>query len=113
MKSVLRNIALVIPAVVLLAGCSSPNPPTQQVTTPTQTTSPQPSSAAMKSPATALIPPTVPDGTLTVHFIDVGQGDSELIRTPSGATMLIDGGDTNTGVVQYLKSKGITRLDMG
>jgi len=26
--------------------------------------------------------------------------------------MLIDGGDTDTGVVQYLKSKGITRLDV-
>ncbi len=26
--------------------------------------------------------------------------------------MLIDGGDTDTGVVQYLKSKGITRLDI-
>src|SRR5512140_2126221 len=29
---------------------------------------------------------------LTVYFLDVGQGDSELIVSPSGKTVLIDGG---------------------
>ena len=32
---------------------------------------------------------------LTVDFFDVGQGDSELIRTPQGQDILIDGGPDN------------------
>lgn len=34
----------------------------------------------------------IPDGHLTVHFFDVGQGDSALLISPSGKTVLIDGG---------------------
>lgn len=38
-------------------------------------------------------PPVVsPNGRLTIHFLDVGQGDAALIVFPRGATMLIDGG---------------------
>ncbi|MBN3346578.1 MBL fold metallo-hydrolase [Clostridium botulinum] len=51
-------------------------------------------------------------GIVTVHYINVGQGDSILIQQ-DGHNMLIDAG-TNTAestVVNYLKSKGITRLD--
>ncbi len=33
-----------------------------------------------------------PDGQLHVHFLDVGQGDSTLVVTPSGRQVLIDGG---------------------
>ncbi len=32
---------------------------------------------------------------LRVSFLDIGQGDSILIQTPSGHTMLVDGGPTN------------------
>ena len=32
------------------------------------------------------------DGVLTVHFLDVGQGDAEALRTPAGHWVLIDGG---------------------
>ncbi len=33
-----------------------------------------------------------PDGNLHVYFLDVGQGDAILVRTPSGGTILVDGG---------------------
>lgn len=33
-----------------------------------------------------------PDGLLHVYFLNVGQGDSILIRTPSGKNILVDGG---------------------
>ncbi len=34
--------------------------------------------------------------TLTVAFLDIGQGDSIYVRTPHGADMLIDGGRDNS-----------------
>ncbi|BDH62974.1 hypothetical protein MTP04_31040 [Lysinibacillus sp. PLM2] len=50
---------------------------------------------------------------MTVHFIDVGQGDSILIESPNNKTMLIDGGTKSAGddVVQYLRSQNVTQLD--
>lgn len=49
---------------------------------------------------------TAPDGRLHVIFLDVGQGDSTLVVTPTGRTVLIDGGadsqQTCTLVDRYL-----------
>jgi competence protein ComEC len=53
-------------------------------------------------------------GTLTVHFINVGQGDSTLVVGPTGETMLVDTGDfrdDGAHVIDYLESRGIDRLD--
>ncbi len=52
-------------------------------------------------------------GELAVHFIDVGQGDAILVQSPTGATMLIDGGPRTAGqrVVEYLKQAGIDSID--
>jgi competence protein ComEC len=52
-------------------------------------------------------------GTLEAHIIDVGQGDSILIRLPDGKNMVIDGGPGTaaTTVVNYIKGQGITLLD--
>lgn len=52
-------------------------------------------------------------GNLEVHFLDVGQGDSILIKLPNKQTMLIDAGEASrgTGVVNYIKSKNIKKLD--
>lgn len=52
-----------------------------------------------------------PADTLEVHFIDVGQGDAILVRTPEG-DILIDGGERDSAVVDYLNRLGIDRLKL-
>jgi competence protein ComEC len=60
---------------------------------------------------------------LLVAFLDVGQGDSIFIRTPSNRVILVDGGGTfksahgeyNVGekiVVPYLRNEGVRQIDM-
>lgn len=51
------------------------------------------------------------ENTLQVHFIDVGQGDSILLRQ-NGDAMLIDAGERGKGneVVEYCKREGISEL---
>jgi len=51
-------------------------------------------------------------GNLTLHFIDVGQGDSILLECGDN-DMLIDAGEKDKGddVAKYIKSEGITSLD--
>ncbi|WP_096199847.1 S-layer homology domain-containing protein [Bacillus sp. FJAT-45350] len=53
-------------------------------------------------------------GDLTVHFLDVGQGDSSLLLLPNGKTVLIDAGTQMAGqkVVSYLKQAGISSIDL-
>lgn len=58
-------------------------------------------------------------GTMTLDFINVGQGDATLVRFPGGTTLLIDGGGWPEGspdvgkrvVVPFLRRKGIHRID--
>jgi competence protein ComEC len=54
---------------------------------------------------------------LAVHFLDVGQGDAALLRSPAGRWVLIDGGPRGPQgdagrrvVVPFLRSHGATRL---
>lgn len=86
-----RRIAAALAAsLILLTGCSNTD---SQSTSNTST--------------------TVTDGsTLTVTYIDVGQGDSALLEC-DGHYMLIDGGETTASSVEYtvLKNKGIDTLD--
>jgi beta-lactamase superfamily II metal-dependent hydrolase len=56
----------------------------------------------------------VAKGILKVHFIDVGQGASQLIIGPTGKTILIDAGNNNMEklVVAYLKKEKIKKIDI-
>jgi len=94
--------------VVLLAGCSSAVPADdfggtdESPATVSQTASPADGIAI------------APNGTLEVHFINVGQSVSTLIVSPEGETMLIDTGhyrDDGEHVLQYLRSKEVERID--
>ena len=53
------------------------------------------------------------DSDVSVHYIDVGQGDCELILD-HGTSILIDSGEVDQGnsVVKYLKSCGIKKIDL-
>lgn len=52
------------------------------------------------------------DGTLEVHFVDVGQGDATLL-VHDDVTMLVDASDwQRTDVVDYLAGQGVDHLDV-
>ncbi len=50
---------------------------------------------------------------LTIHYIDVGQGDSALIQS-GGKSLLIDTGSYDIGdaVLSVLRKIGVTKLDV-
>jgi competence protein ComEC len=47
---------------------------------------------------------------IKIHYIDVGQGDSELIQI-DGKNILIDAGLSDKKALEYLKSVGVAKLD--
>ncbi|MEW6207624.1 MAG: ComEC/Rec2 family competence protein [Acidobacteriota bacterium] len=51
-------------------------------------------------------------GKLTVRFLDIGQGDAELIQLPSGETIIIDSGDRGAATVDMLKKYGVSEIDL-
>lgn len=52
------------------------------------------------------------NGQMKVHYIDVGQGDSELIQN-NGQNMLIDTGTnaSTNSLISYLKAQGVNKID--
>ena len=61
----------------------------------------------------SLLIPSGKNNYLSIHTIDVGQGDSILIQTPNSKNILIDGGDDNSHniVSSYLKKQNVKRID--
>ena len=55
----------------------------------------------------------VADNNLVVRFVDVGQGDCEIVQFPDGRNIIIDGGtnETSSELVKTIKSYGINRFD--
>lgn len=54
------------------------------------------------------------EGILAIHMIDVGQGDSILIITPSNKTILIDAAESHKGpdIVSYLNKNKVQTIDI-
>lgn len=49
---------------------------------------------------------------LEIHFIDVGQGDAVLLRSPTGQNVLYDGGRGRWRTLEYLQAIGVESLDL-
>ncbi len=54
---------------------------------------------------------------LKVTFLDIGQGDCEIIRTPSGKIIMIDAGDDRANaadgaILPYFAANGIKKIDI-
>jgi competence protein ComEC len=63
------------------------------------------------TPTITPTPSPTPPLALSVHFIDVGQGDAILIDSVD-MDILVDGGRTSASVLAYLQGQGIADLDL-
>jgi len=50
--------------------------------------------------------------TLSIHFLDVGQGDSSIIITPDDKVVMIDSGPDESLILRYLQTLGISQIDL-
>lgn len=135
--SVKLPFIFVIVLVLLLAGCSAASTETtmtpqsetstgQQAASETTNTpsldtkqeetasSSTESSQQVTDPESVVNSQVTTAGELQVHFIDVGQGSSQLLIGPTGKTMLIDAGDNSmeSTVVGYLQQAGVKKIDI-
>jgi competence protein ComEC len=111
LRSSSRLILIVaVAGLVVLAGCSGADPGESPTPDPTgtQATGTQPAATTTSASGPAA------NGTVGMHYINVGQSVSTLIVSPSGETMLVDTGhyrDDGEYVLQYLQAHGIDRID--
>lgn len=128
MQRALRNLlillAFALVIVALFGGFARLSPGPVAVEIPVRTPGPQTVLTAtmvtpIPTPAPTSVPPTpallpAPTGPLVIHFLAVGAGDSVLIETPRGRTVLLDAGPSDRGadVLRYLRAMGVTDLDL-
>ncbi|MGG0937008.1 MBL fold metallo-hydrolase [Brevibacillus centrosporus] len=125
MTRTIKAVLMVFLTMALLVGCNQINTTKELIqTVATQNTNQVAEATAInktkKSEATSnnqqvTEPAKVePNGELKVHYIDVGQGASQIIIGESGKTILIDAGnnDKASDVVDYLKKQGISKIDI-
>lgn len=116
MKTLMTKFSVLM-ILVLLVGCaqngltnapiqSDPNQNTKQTAVSTDT-------KETNHPIATQTPNKV-QGELKVHYIDVGQGASQLIIGPTGKTILIDAGNNDKAsvVVDYLKKQKVSKIDI-
>jgi competence protein ComEC len=63
---------------------------------------PLPITAALVAVLVAITVASGPDGRLHVTVLDIGQGDAILVETPSGRTVLVDGGPDPERTLRHL-----------
>lgn len=72
-------------------------------------------SVYLGQPLAAPVVPANGDGRLTLAMLDVGQGDSIILRSPSGKVVLIDAGPSDEVaqevVLPQLRRMGVSKLD--
>ncbi|MGA9140316.1 MAG: ComEC/Rec2 family competence protein [Methanocella sp.] len=94
-------LLLLIISCSLIVGCVSLPPQGHGTPAPSMTATPAAAGTGLAN------------GTLQVHFLDVGQGDSILVKY-GNKSMLVDGGPIDAGqtVGSYLKGQGIGTIDV-
>ncbi len=95
LKRILSSVAIISAVTLLLTSCSLPVSLPENIEENTEKTLQKPD-----------------DGEISVHFLDVGQGDCEFVQLPNGETILIDGGESVMGdrVVENISAIGYDEI---